>query len=103
MQQQERRLEEAIRERTRLQTLNMNLIRDISEMERERVSTASEIRQKAEREIHDYEQKVDRELDKLKKEQHRYDNLLRSNEMGILNLERELDSIRHNSARDEKH
>lgn len=102
MQQQEQRLEEAIRERTRLQTLNMNLIREIADLERERVQVASEMRQKAEREIHNFEQKIDQEINKRKKDQHRYENLMRSNDMSILNLQRELDNARHNSAREAK-
>lgn len=92
----ERRLEEEIRERTRLQMLNGRLLQDLARLERVKVDTIAAMRQKAEQEIATLETKMAREIDDTRKDLNRAETMLRSNNIMVLNAERELENARKN-------
>ncbi|MCA9361057.1 hypothetical protein KC845_00715 [Candidatus Kaiserbacteria bacterium] len=94
MNQDDKRLAEAERERTRLQNLNVKLIQEISLAQKNKINVVAEIRRKAENDIHEFERKADRDIEKLEHDQKRLENLLRSNNITIMNLEREMENKR---------
>ncbi len=94
MDQDERRHEEATYEQTRLQTIGAKLMQELSEAQREHLSTVASIRQKAEQEIALYEKKAKINIASIEKNLNKNDSLLKSVRMTLLNLERELNNKR---------
>jgi hypothetical protein len=95
----ERRLSDAQREHTRLQMISTKLIGELAQLERRRVETVTTMRRKAEQEIADIQKKFDREIDDTRKEYERTSTLLKTNNVTLLNAERELDNLKQNEGK----
>lgn len=92
----QRRLDDALREKTRLEMISGRLLQELARLERNRIDTITALRQKTETEIQTLDVKLKREIDDLKKDHDRTNSLLRSNKIMVLNAERELDNAQKN-------
>ncbi len=93
----ERRLDDSQREQTRLQTLSGRILQDLARLERQKVDTVAAMRRKAEQEIAVMESKLQREVDDMRSDLTRTETRLRSNNVTVLNAQRELENARRNT------
>ena len=92
----QRRLEEAQRERTRLEMSSGRVLQELSRLERTKIDTISEMRKEYEKEVAIIEGKMNKEIDEMRKDHDRTVMPLRSNNIMVLNAERELENARKN-------
>lgn len=97
----ERRLQEALREKSRLEMMSGRMLQDLARLERNRIDAIEAIRKKCEADIEALEAKLSREINDTKKGHDRAEALLRSNTIMVMNAERELDNAKKNEVSDQ--